>query len=100
MAEVLELAQLAEHHGVTEVDVETGRVDAELGAERFASGVAPFKLLFEFVARLDLRGTARDDRELFLRYSGINPQMTLITQIRSWIASVSDLRNLRNLRIN
>ena len=58
MAEFLELAEFAEDDRVAEVDVEAGRVDAELDAQRLAGRVAAFELLPEFVARLDLRGAA------------------------------------------
>ena len=60
VAEFLELAQLPQRDRVAEVNVEAGRVDAVLHAKRLAGRVAVFELLLEFVARLDLRGPARD----------------------------------------
>ena len=44
---VLEVAQLAQHHGVAEVDVRRGRVDAELHAQRTARGRGLLEPLLE-----------------------------------------------------
>ena len=45
MAELLELPQLPQRDGVAEVDVEAGRVDAVLDAQRLAGRDAAFELL-------------------------------------------------------
>ncbi|MNW01935.1 hypothetical protein D3C71_1976430 [compost metagenome] len=45
MAKVLELAQLVQHHGMTQVDVRRGGVQAQLDTERHPGGLAAGELL-------------------------------------------------------
>ena len=47
MAEVLQLAQLVQHHRVAEMDVGRGRIEAELAAQRLAARVRARELLRE-----------------------------------------------------
>ncbi|MFU0842271.1 MAG: hypothetical protein ACFWTZ_06680 [Burkholderia sp.] len=54
VAEVLELAQLVEHHGVAEMDVGSRRVEAELAAQGLARRLGAGELLHEFL--LDQEG--------------------------------------------
>ena len=56
----LELGQLGEHDDVSEVDVGSGRVDAELHAKR----VAPGELLGEPPCGEHLLGSAREGVEV------------------------------------
>ena len=60
VAEVLELAHLAQRDGVAQVQVGRGRVDAQLDVQ----GGALLELLFELVQRHDLHGTGGDDLQL------------------------------------
>ena len=60
---------------VAEVDVEPGRVDAVLDAQRLAGRAAAFELLDEFVPRLDLLDAAADDGELLLDGGCIGPDV-------------------------
>ncbi|MCY1455940.1 hypothetical protein D9M71_731150 [compost metagenome] len=48
MAEVLQLAQLVQHHGVADMDVGRGRIQAQLDAQRHAGGFAARQLLHPF----------------------------------------------------
>ena len=61
MAEVLELAHLAQRHGMAEVQVGGGGVDAELDVQRHALG----ELRLELLHRHDLHGSRGDDLQLF-----------------------------------
>ena len=60
MAEVLELAQLAQGHGMADVQVRAGGVDAQLDVE----GLALVQLLLQPVERLDLVDAGLDDVNL------------------------------------
>jgi hypothetical protein len=53
---VLEVAQLAQHDGVPEVDVGRRRVDAQLDAQRASER----ELALQFARRQHLRGAARE----------------------------------------
>jgi hypothetical protein len=44
MAQILQLAHLVEHHGVPDVDVGCGRVQAQLDAQRNAGGLGTGQL--------------------------------------------------------
>ena len=65
VAEVLELPQLAQRDGVAEVDVDAGRVDAVLDAERAVLADRALELLEELVLGDDLLDPAAEDLELF-----------------------------------
>ena len=67
MAEILELPQLPQDDRVAEMDVEAGRVDAELDPERLAGRDAALQLLAQFVFGGDLVDAAADEGELFVR---------------------------------
>jgi hypothetical protein len=58
--EILELAELAEWHGMTQMQVGRGRIDAQLRAKRASS----LELLGEIGERNYVRGAARDDVQL------------------------------------
>ena len=60
MAEVLELAQLAQGHGMADVQVRAGGVDAQLDVE----GLAAVQLLLQAVEGLYLVDTRLDDVNL------------------------------------
>ena len=62
MAQVLELAHLAQRHGVAQVQVRAGGVDAELDVE----GLALLKLLAKVGLGDDLRGARGDDTHLLV----------------------------------
>ena len=61
MAEILELAKLAQRDGMPEMDVRRRRIDAKLDVE----GNALFQLLEKKRFRNHLVGTGRDDMKLF-----------------------------------
>ena len=63
MAEVLELAQLAQRDGVADVDVRSSRIDAELDVEGFAT----LELFKQSAFRHNLRRARGDDVKLFFR---------------------------------
>ena len=67
MAQVLELAHLAQRHGVAEMEVGARGVDAELDVERRA--------LLELLAQVglgdDLGGARRDDAHLLIDWQHI-----------------------------
>ena len=60
MPQLLELSQLGEHDDVSQVDVGSGRVDAELHAKR----VAPGELLGELPCGQHLLRSAHEDVEV------------------------------------
>ena len=62
MAQVLELTHLAQRHGVAQVQVGAGGVDAELDVE----GLALLKLLAKVGLGNDLRGARGDDTHLLV----------------------------------
>ena len=66
MAEFLEQPQLAQRHGMAEMDVDAGRVDAVLDAQRLAGLDAAFELAAQVGLRRDLLGAAADQFELFI----------------------------------
>ena len=51
MAQVLQLAHLVEHHGVADVDIRGGGVQAQLDAQRHTSGFGAGQLALPFVLR-------------------------------------------------
>src|SRR5262249_22482635 len=61
VAEILELAELHQRHGVPEMDVRGARIDAVLDPQRPAGR----QTRHELVLRKDVRGAAAEDRELF-----------------------------------
>ena len=63
VAEVLELAQLAQRDGVADMDVRSRRVDAELDVEGFAA----LELFKQSAFRHNLRRARGDDVKLFFR---------------------------------
>ena len=69
MAEVLELAHLAQRHGVTEVQVGARGVDAELDVE----GHALLELLLELLEGDHLHGSGKDHLELFVNGKHVIP---------------------------
>ena len=66
MAELLEQAQLAQRDGVAEMNVDAGRVDAVLDAQRLAGLDAAVELLAQLVLGDDLLDAAADQGELFI----------------------------------
>lgn len=64
MAEVLELAQLAQHDGVPEVEVGAGRIAAELDAQRDACHGAFFQLGAQAVGGQQVSDAAGEFGEL------------------------------------
>ena len=66
MAQFLEQAQLAQRHGVAEVDVDAGRVDAVLDAQRLAGLDAALQLLPQLGLGHDLLDAAADQGQLFI----------------------------------
>ena len=60
MSLLLELRELGEDHDVSEVDVGSGRIDAQLHPERLALG----ELLLELPLGQGLLGPAREDVEV------------------------------------
>jgi hypothetical protein len=61
MAQVLQLAHLVEHHGVAQVNVGRGRVQAQLDAQRHAGGFGPGQLLDPLVLGQQLIDSAQSD---------------------------------------
>ena len=64
MAQVLELAHLAQRHGVAQVQVRAGGVDAQLDVQ----GLALLKLLLEVALGHDLRRAGGDDSHLLVNW--------------------------------
>ena len=65
MAQVLELAELAHHDRMTEMDIRSGGVHAHLDAERNAGIVGLLELLFKFILRHNVDNAAHQNFELF-----------------------------------
>ena len=65
VAEFLELPHLAERHGVTQVNVDAGRVDAVFDPQRRVRVAAVLQFLSQLVFRHDLFDTAANDGKLF-----------------------------------
>ena len=63
VAEILELAQLAQRHGMAEMDIGSSGIDAQLDVERRA----PLELLEQRALRHDLRCAGSDGVQLFFR---------------------------------
>ena len=74
--EVLELAQLAQHHGVTERQVAAGRVDAELDPQRAVLAPRGQQPLGQPVRGQDLRRAGGEDLVRFLQ---VRRQLYVIT---------------------
>ena len=66
MAQFLEEPQLAQRHRMAEMNVDAGRVDAVLDAQRLAGFDAALQFFEQFVLRHDLLGAAADQGQLFL----------------------------------
>ena len=66
MAEFLKELELSQRYGMAEMNVDAGRVDAVLDAQRLARGDAPLQFLPEFAERLDLVGPTADQFDLFV----------------------------------
>jgi len=63
MTEILQLTQLVDDHGVTEMQIRRGRIHAELDFQRLATLAALFQFLDQFGFRNDFFGAALDDFE-------------------------------------
>ena len=63
MAQVLERAELAKRHRMTDMDVGGGGVDAKLDIQ----GLIALQLLDEQLLRLDFENAGLDDSQLFFR---------------------------------
>jgi hypothetical protein len=66
VAQILELAKLAEHNRVTEMEVGPAGVTTELHAERLVGLDGSLKLPNEVLFRNDLRGPSFDEVHLFV----------------------------------
>jgi len=66
MAEILEFPELAEHHGVAEVQIGARRICAELYFQRFARLEAVQQLFFELFGTDDFNDIADNNIKLFL----------------------------------
>ena len=76
MAEFLEQPQLAQGHRMAQVNVDAGRIDAVLDAQRLAGLDAAFELLAQLRFRHDLLDAAADQCELFV--NGFHVQMVWV----------------------
>ena len=65
MTEVLELAELAHHDRMTEVNVRCRRVHTHLDTEGLARFVGLLEFLFEFVLRHNVGNAAHQNFKLF-----------------------------------
>ena len=66
MAELLEVAHLAQEHGVAEVEVGRGRIEAGLDHQRLAGRSRALELGAELVLLDQVDGAAAQQRELLL----------------------------------
>ena len=66
MAHVLKMFQLAQHHGVAQMNIGRGGVHAELHAQGLAGLRRFFELRFQLVFANDFRGALSQIGELFL----------------------------------
>ena len=66
VAEILKMFQLAQHDGVPKVQVGSGRVHAELHAQRFARGARLLQLGAQFGLADDFRRALLEIRQLFV----------------------------------
>jgi hypothetical protein len=66
VAELLKVAQLAHQHGVAQVQVRRGGVEAGLHAQRAAGLAAVFKALAQVADADDLRGALFEQVHLFV----------------------------------
>ncbi len=65
MAQLLEQPQLAQRNGVAQMNVDAGRIDAVLDAQRLTGLDAVSEFADQFVTRLDLLDAALDQCQLF-----------------------------------
>ena len=65
MTEVLELAELAHHDRMTEVNVRSRRIHTHLDTEGLARFVGLLEFLFEFILRHDVGNAAHQNFKLF-----------------------------------
>ena len=66
VAEILKVLQLAQNHRVAEMQVGSGRVHAELHAQRFARGARLLQLGAQVGFADDFRGALLEIRQLFV----------------------------------
>ena len=66
MAEFLEKLELPQGHGMSEMHVDAGRIDAVLHAQRLAGGDAALQLLAQIGEWLDLLGSPANELDLFI----------------------------------
>ena len=65
MPQILQLAHLVEHHGVANVDVGRGRVQAQLDAQRHARGLGFRQFLQPVLLRNQLFAASQSHRQGF-----------------------------------
>jgi hypothetical protein len=70
MAEILQLAHLVQHHGMAQVQVGRGRVQAQLDAQRLAALFGARELLREFAFDQQFVDAASGDRQRLLDFVG------------------------------
>ncbi len=66
VAEILKVAQLAQDHGVPEVEIGGGRIEPELDPQRRAAGPRPLELGPQLALDDDVRRAAPEDTELLV----------------------------------
>ena len=89
VAEILKVLELAQHDGVAEVKIGSGRVHAELHAQRLAGGAGLLELGAQVALANDFRAAFLDVGELFVNRCEVWHASDALLQIVS-IAQIAD----------